>query len=128
MPQSIFHKVGEHLRQQFPIPVDPAFLALEDLCRQRLSVIFGDVRIDFGNGFDDAVDIQIDESRLARAGLDLGDAQKGIEGLIDLKALGAGIRQIVGNRLARGGLVRRRPPGSSAAGSAASSDHARCWR
>ena len=73
--------------------------------RQRLAVILGDIGIDLGNGFDDAVEVEIDKARLAGAGLDLGNAQQRIEGLVDLQAFGARLRQLVGNGLAPRGLV-----------------------
>ena len=74
MPKGVLHQIGEHLRQQFPIAMDQAFSTPEGLCRQRHSVIFGDVGIDVSDGFDDTLEVQIDEPRLARASLDLRDA------------------------------------------------------
>jgi hypothetical protein len=54
VPQRILHEIGNICvsrsdRRGFGIR------ARQDFCRQRLFVIFGDVGIDFGDGFDDAL-------------------------------------------------------------------------
>ena len=104
VPNRVLYEVSEQLRQQFPIPEDGCARGFL-LDRQQLTVVGRHVEVDFGDVTRDLVEIEGSETGLARAGLDLSDAQESLESLVDVADFG--LRLLDLRYVSRTGLRRR---------------------
>ncbi len=82
----ILDQVGQHLRQEFAVAIQVGFV--DPARKQAPSMVLRNTRIGIDNIKHQLPKVDRLETQLARAGLDLGYAQQGVEGRIDPVAFG----------------------------------------
>ena len=108
MTDRVFDQIGNHLGQQFGVPVDQDRRCIGTERRKHHACVLGHVLVDIDDIRQHGAKLDRTKPRQPRAGLDLGNAQQRGERIRNLVTFAQRQRQIFGNRQSLHAFARRR--------------------